>query len=156
MKPSVSPLFSAFVLALIAAAPLARAQDSSTPPAPAAPSGSGDQTSPPPPPPPHHRMRGPSAEELKAKLNLTDDQYTKVAAIISSTREQAKAIHEDDSLGDDDKRAKMMDLMKSTHDQIRALLTPDQQKIYDSMMPKRGPGGPPPGPPAGAPPPSSN
>jgi len=149
MKPSISSIFAAFALALVAAGPLARAQD--TPPA--APSGGDDQA----PPPPHRHMRGPSAEELKAKLNLTDDQYTKVVAIISATKEKAMAIRDDDSLEDDDKRAKMMDLMKTTHDQIRALLTPDQQKIYDSMMPAHGPGGPPPAPPSGdSPPPPSN
>jgi hypothetical protein len=40
----------------------------------------------------------------------------------------------------------MMEIMKSTHDQVRAVLTPDQQKTFDAMPPpernggRRGPG----------------
>jgi len=146
MKPSVRTLFSTLALALVAVGPLARGQD--TPPA--APSGGDDQA--PPPPPVHHR-RGMSAEEYKAKLNLTDAQFTQVSAILAKLKEDATAVREDDSLSDDDKRDKMMAIMKSGHDQIRALLTPDQQKIFDTLRPQHGG---PPRPPADAPPPASN
>ena len=128
---------SAPSLALVAAAPIARGQDA--PPPPAAPGGGDEQ----PAPPPHHHGRGPTAEQLKAKLNLTDAQFTQVSAIFAKQRQGMIALHEDDTLSDDDRRDKMMALMKSSHDEIRALLTPDQQKIFDTLTPPRH-GGPPP------------
>jgi periplasmic protein CpxP/Spy len=145
MKRLISSILPVFALALLAVGPLARAQDTSPPPPPA---GGDDQA----PPPPHHHPHGLSAEQLKEKLSLTDDQFSKISALISSQKEQMQAIHEDDSLSDDDKRGKMRELGKSTHDQIRALLTPAQQKIFDALMPPHGSGGPPPPPPP--PPPS--
>jgi hypothetical protein len=38
-------------------------------------------------------------------------------------------------------RAKMQEIQKAAHDQIRALLTADQQKKFDAMPPPPGPGG---------------
>ena len=102
-------------------------------------------------PPPPRRRGGFVLEELTAKLNLTADQQKTVGEAIKSGREQMKAVRDDDSLSDDDKRAKSRELMAATRAQIRALLTPDQQAIFDKM-PTRG--GRPPGPPPadGAPP----
>jgi hypothetical protein len=51
-------------------------------------------------------------------------------------------VHDDDSLAQDDKRAKMREIMTTTKPQIRAALTADQQKIFDAL-PTSG-GGPPP------------
>jgi hypothetical protein len=82
-------------------------------------------------------------EELTQKLNLTADQQKSVGAALSSGREQLKALRDDDSLSDDDKRAKARELMGATRAQIRALLTPDQQAIFDKL-PTRGQRPPPP------------
>jgi len=149
----------------VAALPAARAADDNPPapgpaptPAPAAPAN--DQ----PAGRPERRGRmdpGQMLEHLKTALNLTDDQVAKVKAIVQAQGDKRRAIMEDDSLSREDRWAKVMDLMKSTHDQIRALLTPDQQQKFDAM-PRRGrgmrgegpAGGPPPPPPAdNAPPP---
>lgn len=70
---------------------------------------------------------------LKEKLNLTDDEVTKVQAIVDDQGKQMATINGDTSLSDDDKKSKIDALRKSTHDQIRALLTPDQQTTFDSM-----------------------
>jgi Spy/CpxP family protein refolding chaperone len=72
-------------------------------------------------------------EQLKAKLSLTDDQIKQVKQIVRAQREQGQAIRQDAALSDEDRRAKMQGLMKTARDQIRAILTPDQQTIFDSM-----------------------
>jgi hypothetical protein len=49
------------------------------------------------------------------------------------------ALRDDDSLSDDDKKAKMKEIQTDQKAQIRALLTPDQQKIFDTLkMPNGG------------------
>jgi hypothetical protein len=87
-------------------------------------------------------------EELTQKLSLTPDQQKQVGDIIKAGRDQMKVVRDDDSLSDDDKRAKGREIMNSTRSQIRAALTPDQQKIFDTI-PVRGPR--PQNPPPGAP-----
>jgi Spy/CpxP family protein refolding chaperone len=139
MKHRFPLLVSSLVLALAAALPLSRGQDAPPP----ATSGGGDDQA---PPPPHRRGHGLSPAELKEKLKLTDDQFTKISGILGKQREAMMALHEDDSLSDEDKRAKMMELMKGVHDQIKALLTPDQLKIFETLRPGRGAPPPPPPP----------
>ena len=128
-------LLSLLTLTALAAAPLVRAED-----APATPTT--------PPAGEHGRgERGGRMKMLAEKLQLTDAQKAQVKTIMSSVEEQAKALRDDETLAKEDKRAKMMEIRKSTHDQIRALLTPDQQKTFDAMPPppERGHRGPPKG-----------
>jgi len=132
MKSSLKSTLSLLALGLIAAAPVARSQDAPPPPPPPGdqPPAPGDQ--PPPPEHPHgHDMVGP----LKKALNLTPDQVTQVIAIFGKQREAMESMRDDDSLSDEDRHAKMKELMKSSHDQIRALLTAAQQKTFDAMPP---------------------
>lgn len=90
-----------------------------------------------PAPAPAHRQRGqmsPAAyvERLdKAVGGLTDDQKTKITDIVTANQEKAKAATT---------REERMDIMKGQHDQIRAVLTADQQAKFDAM-PMRGRGG---------------
>jgi hypothetical protein len=127
-----------------------RADDTVQPPPP------GVDTPPPPPPGGHgHGREGFRLAELTAKLSLTPDEVKVIEPIIESGRSQAKAIHEDDSLSPQEKHAKMKAVMDSTRSQIRATLTADQQKIFDTLPVRGGkhPGGPsepgtPPAPPA--------
>jgi hypothetical protein len=67
-------------------------------------------------------------QRLNEALQLSDDQKAKITAIAEKQTEAMQAL-----------RAKMQDLQKASHDEIRALLTPDQQKKFDSMPPP-GPG----------------
>ena len=76
--------------------------------------------------------------EYKEKLNLTDDEVTKITAILQDGGKQMATINGDTTLSDDDKKAKMEALHKSTHDQIRAVLTPDQQTTFDTLKPMGG------------------
>ena len=78
-------------------------------------------------------MRGHQVEFLTKKLSLTPDQVTQVKAIDADTWKQSKALHEDTTMAEADKRAKMMDIHKSSTAKIRALLTPDQQTKFDAL-----------------------
>ena len=76
-------------------------------------------------PGPHH-MPGNPLEHLSKDLNLTDDQKTKVQPIIDGIKPQMKAIHEE-------AMKKMHALMETAGNQIRPLLTPEQQVKFDAM-----------------------
>jgi Spy/CpxP family protein refolding chaperone len=137
MKSSLKHLLTLVALGLAAACPALLAQDMSTPPSP--PPDAAD--APPPPsdqPPPPGRggrppMRGYNAKALADQLKLTDDQQQKVKGILKAQRAKQKEIHDDTTLSDDDRQSKSRDVMKSTRDQIRAILTEDQQKQFDAM-----------------------
>jgi Spy/CpxP family protein refolding chaperone len=102
-----------------------------------------DPSAPPPPPQdqagPRHGgpgggMRGNQVEFLTKKLNLTPDQVTQVKAIDADAMNQMKALREDTSVAGSDKRAKMMDIHKTSQDKIRALLTDDQKTKFDALQ----------------------
>ena len=79
--------------------------------------------------------RGPFAD-----LGLTPEQQTQIDTINKSTRDQASAIRNDTTLSSDQKETKLRSLMQSSHQQVSALLTPEQQqKLRDAH--RRGPGG---------------
>jgi hypothetical protein len=69
---------------------------------------------------------------MAEKLNLTADQKKKIAAIRKSHADALKAARGD--------RAKMADLVKTERSEVRAVLTPDQQKQFDAMTPAAGRG----------------
>ena len=74
---------------------------------------------------------------LNKQLKLTSDQQPKVLEILKSEQSQMEKLRSDSSLSQDDRRSKMMDIHKSSNNQIRALLDPDQQKKWDAMQSKR-------------------
>ncbi len=136
MKTTIRLQLCAMALALAASYPLSRAQDNSAPPPPPAGDVKPDGARPPRGNPGKHML-----DNLKAKLSLTADQVTKVEAILKDQMTQGQAIRKDESLSREDRHAKMQAVGKATHDQIRALLTADQQKIFDTMPAGPRPGG---------------
>ncbi len=87
----------------------------------------------------HHGMQDPAerTKELTKHLKLTADQQPKVQAALESQRSQMQSLRQDSSLSQDDRRSKMMEIHKSTDDQIRGLLDSNQQKKWDEMQAKR-------------------
>ncbi len=63
-------------------------------------------------------------ETLDTALKLTDDEKSQIKAIWSKTAADIKA--------GGDRRA----LMKASHDQVRTVLTPEQQAKFDAMPPE--------------------
>ena len=87
---------------------------------------------------PHGRFDPAKRTEMLTKqLNLTSDQQTKVLDILKSEQSQMESLRSDTSLSQEDRRSKMMDIHKTSSDQIRGLLDSNQQKKWDEMQSKR-------------------
>lgn len=78
-------------------------------------------------------MHGYVLADLTRKLDLTADQQKAVAAILASSEAQTRELRGDDSISAEDKRAKMREIFNLTRTQIRAALTPAQQKTFDAL-----------------------
>jgi hypothetical protein len=90
----------------------------------------------------HNRRHGMDpdqrTQELTRKLKLSTDQQAKVKDALESEHSQMESLHQDSSLSQDDRHAKMMDIRKSTDTQIRGVLDSNQQKKWDEMQAQRG------------------
>jgi periplasmic protein CpxP/Spy len=111
------------------AAPSAVAQDS----------GSNDQSAAPAGGPPEHGRGGhfdpeKRTEMLTKQLKLTADQQPKVLDILKTAQSQMQSLRSDSSTSQEDRRSKMMEIHKTSDDQIRALLDSKQQKKWDAMQ----------------------
>jgi Spy/CpxP family protein refolding chaperone len=101
-------------------------------------SGNNDQQAAPAGPPGHgHFDPAKRAEMLAKHLNLNADQQAKVTDILKSEQSQMESLRSDTSTAQQDRRAKMVDIHKTSNDQIRAVLNADQQKKFDEMMSHR-------------------
>jgi Spy/CpxP family protein refolding chaperone len=126
MKTSPKLILTLLALGLCAAAPLARAADEPSVTVPTEATKS-EQTG--------KRMKKAVNDRdkmLTEKLNLTAEQKEKLTAL---RKQQGEELHA--AKGD---RAKMRELTKKAHEDVRALLTPEQQKDFDAM-PAGGRGG---------------
>lgn len=87
----------------------------------------------------HHGPPDPARRtaELTKQLNLTSDQQPKVLAALQSESSQMESLHQDTSLSQQDRHAKMIEIRKATDAQIRGLLDSNQQKKWDEMQAKR-------------------
>ena len=82
----------------------------------------------------HHPMDPAKRTEMLTKhLGLTADQQPKVLEIMKSEQAEMEKLHSDSSASQEDRHSKMMEIHKSTNDQVRALLDPEQQKKFDEM-----------------------
>ncbi len=76
-------------------------------------------------------------QELTRQLRLTSDQQPKVLEALQSQRSQMESLRQDASLSGPDRRSKMMEIHKSTSEQVRSILDPNQQKKWDEMQARR-------------------
>jgi hypothetical protein len=72
-------------------------------------------------------------ERLKLRLNLSDDQVTKIKTGQEALHSQVKAIHENDNLLPQQKMEQMKALMAKRNDTFKAVLTPDQYTQFEKM-----------------------
>ena len=72
-------------------------------------------------------------DKMKSDLNLTDEQVAKIQEQRNASMEKMKAIRENSSLSEDQKREQLMDLHKSMHESMNSILTADQIKKRDEM-----------------------
>ena len=64
----------------------------------------------------------------KEKLNLTADQQEKMKALHQSFSTQVKAIKDNQSLSEDQKKEQMKALSVKRREEMKAILTPEQQQ----------------------------
>jgi len=91
--------------------------------------------------------------DLAKELNLTDAQKPKFQEITKSSREKMKALHEDSTLTQEERKTKAKVIQEDTAAQMKALLTPEQFTKWQELS-KKMRGGRPPGGGAGGPPPA--
>ena len=70
---------------------------------------------------------------LTEKLNLTADQQAKLKPILEDQAQQMKAVRDDTSLSEEQRKAKMKAIHESLHGQINSVLTPEQQAKLKQM-----------------------
>ena len=100
---------------------------------------------------------GQRQDRLVQELNMTPDQVTKWKAIRENFVQQVKAVRENASLTDEQKKSQMEALRASLKTQIEGVLTPEQLAKLEALKKEHkggpgghgpgghGPGGPPPG-----------
>jgi len=135
MKPASALSLALFSAGIALSCTQARADDSTVPPIPP-PAPSSPDTSPADggqAQPRHRRPRGFVLGELTAKLDLTAAQQKTVGGVLAAGQTQMKELRGDDTLSQEDKRARMRGIGESTRAQIRAALTPAQQAIFDTL-----------------------
>ncbi|MDQ1409605.1 MAG: hypothetical protein QOJ41_1340 [Acidobacteriaceae bacterium] len=71
---------------------------------------------------------------MLANVNLTDDQKTQIKQIHEGTRPKIEAVKNDSSLSADQKQAKIHDLKRDMHEQVKKILTPEQRKQFEENM----------------------
>ncbi len=84
------------------------------------------------------RMRhggGHNGDMLK-DLNLTKEQHEQVKAIHDRYRKQAESLRKNGADRDSTSREQFRSMRKQEMNEIRAILTPDQQKQFDDKMAK--------------------
>jgi hypothetical protein len=87
-------------------------------------------------------------ERLKLRLNLSDDQVTKIKTGQQDLHSQLKAIHDNDNLLPQQKMEQLKALMAKRNDTYKSVLTPEQYSQFEKMSHRRegfggrrGPGG---------------
>ena len=134
MKSTKTLLIAALAAgALLAGSSALRAQDATN--------------TPPPGPPPGEHGPGPGMRgrpDIAKQLDLTEDQKPKVQAIMKNSMEKRRALHEDTTMTQEEKRDKGKALQEDTAKQLKAVLTPEQFAKWQEMS-KRGPRMRPPG-----------
>ncbi len=81
-------------------------------------------------------MGGRGLGMLTKQLDLTPDQVTQIKGIYADEGSQMKALHEDTTTPQADKRQKMFSIHKDSHARFMAVLTPEQTTKFEAMEAK--------------------
>lgn len=128
MKTNKSRLFTLIALGgLMAVGPIVRADDTpaQTPPPPAP-----DATA----PAAGHAKGHEQMDKLFAAIKATDSEKEKLKPIFKDRNNQLKAMREDASLSQADKKAKRKEIMQGVNAKVKEVLTADQYADYETFM----------------------
>ena len=81
--------------------------------------------------------RGDRVEMMKEKLSLMPEQVEKIKPILEKDRAKLMALREDATLSREQKGEKMREILKSSMEEIRPILTPEQVEKWKAEMEKR-------------------
>jgi Spy/CpxP family protein refolding chaperone len=79
-------------------------------------------------------------DRMKKELNLTDDQSAAIQKSFGENMEKMKAIHDDKSLTDDQKKAEFKTLHDQQETNMKSILTPDQWNKFQELKKNHGHG----------------
>jgi Spy/CpxP family protein refolding chaperone len=71
---------------------------------------------------------------LMQGITLTADQQTKIDTLTKKYADQRAAIRADQTLDQDARRAKSRELMGKQQEEVKALLTDEQKKVFDKNV----------------------
>ena len=74
----------------------------------------------------HMEMARGKAENMKTRLGLSDEQSAKMEKNHAEMAEKIKALRENKSLNDENKKEQMKELMKGQREQMKSILTEEQ------------------------------
>ncbi len=84
---------------------------------------------------------GARADRLKTELGLTDDQTAKIKAIYEKDQaknaDELKKLREDTTTSREDKAKKYREIFAATAEEIKPILTPEQQTKWKEQQEKR-------------------
>jgi protein CpxP len=72
-------------------------------------------------------------KHLSKRLNLSDDQQTKIKPILEDEHKQMQQLWSDNSLSRQDRFSKMRGIRENSDAEIKKVLNEDQQKNFDKM-----------------------
>ena len=122
MRKSLCSLVLTGVLAIAGSAAFAQSDSTAQQPAPMAPGG----------------RHGMSVDDQLARmtkaLTLTPDQATQIKPILVNRQQQMEALHQDQSMSQEDKMAKMKSLREDSNTKIQAVLNDTQKQQFEQMQ----------------------
>jgi Spy/CpxP family protein refolding chaperone len=74
---------------------------------------------------------------LLQRLDLTADQQNQVRNLFQSQRQKVQSVRQDTSLNAEQKQQQIQEIRQSTHQQMLAILTPEQQAKLKQMQERR-------------------
>ncbi|HFA50761.1 MAG TPA: T9SS type A sorting domain-containing protein [Bacteroidetes bacterium] len=84
--------------------------------------------------PSHHEMKGSKIEEFKADLNLTAEQESAIQKIKEKYKKERQALKGEETTDRFEMRKKMHETMRAQGDEIKNILTAEQQKILEQKI----------------------
>ncbi|HEY2389557.1 MAG TPA: hypothetical protein VGK22_00160 [Candidatus Angelobacter sp.] len=72
-------------------------------------------------------------QQISAELGLSDDQKAQLKPILQEEFKRLKAVKDDKMRSADDKKEKSKDVQDSARDQMKQILSPDQQKKLSEL-----------------------
>lgn len=84
-----------------------------------------------------HEMKKGERGQMKSSLNLTDDQVSKLQQQHENFKSQAKAIKENNTYTEEQKKKNLTDLRKQIHESDKTILTAEQLQKKEEMRNKR-------------------